>query len=88
MAKNLTKKSNSRNWNPKHKSNKRKKRPFPVVVFLSAEELDLLQEKWSQHGFATRADYIRFMLLHGVIDEDTVHFHVDASIAQEKMRGL
>jgi len=87
MAERLTKESKDRTWNPKHANNKRKKRPYPIMVFVSAKELDMIQDKWKIHGFATRSDYIRFMLINGVIDKESVQFHVDASIADEKMRG-
>ena len=79
-----TKTAKERTWNPKHKNNQRKRRPYPVVVFLSEEELENLQSKWKNHGFENRADYIRFVLMQGVVTNDTIMFHVDAGILKER----
>ena len=88
MSGSYTKNAKDRNRQPGTPKNRRKHRPFPVVVFFSSEELDIINAKWPKYGFQNRSDHIRFVLVHGVIDEVSVKFHVNASIAKKKIRGV
>ena len=69
------------------RKNRCKQRPYKVQAFMSGEEIDILEAKWKKFGFANRSDYIRFVLVHGVIDEVNVQFHVNASEALRAMKA-
>jgi hypothetical protein len=85
MSGSNTKKASERSVMPINYKNKRTYRPYPVQAFMSGDELNVLEAKWKKFGFANRSDYIRFVLVHGVIDEVTVKFHIDASEAMSEM---
>ena len=82
-----TKKAKDRKREIGTPKNQHTARGYRIVFWLSEAESDILEKKWPQQGFQNRSDYLRFICVHGVIDEVSIKFHVSAVAARNAIKA-